>query len=80
MLDLVIIGTGGVGRALKHFVDELNRLELRWRLRGFIDDSSATTQQTGGLPTLGPLEWLAGKTDCHAFLGIGEPIPRRKIV
>lgn len=39
MKDLVIIGTGGVGRETALIVEEINKVNKKWNLLGFIDDN-----------------------------------------
>ena len=39
MKDLVIIGTGGVGRETALIVEEINKVNKEWNLLGFIDDN-----------------------------------------
>lgn len=39
MKDLVIIGTGGVGRETAQIVEEINSINKEWNLLGFIDDN-----------------------------------------
>ena len=59
MKNLVIFGTGGVGRALRFFVEDVNRKSATWRLLGYVDETSATHgTEVHGLPVLGSIEWL----------------------
>ena len=39
MKDLVIIGTGGVGRETALIVEEINKVKQEWNILGFIDDN-----------------------------------------
>lgn len=39
MKDLVIIGTGGLGRETALIVEEINKVDKKWNLLGFIDDN-----------------------------------------
>lgn len=39
MKDLVIIGTGGLGRETALIVEEINKVNKKWNLLGFIDDN-----------------------------------------
>ena len=39
MKDLVIIGTGGVGRETAQIVEEINKVSPQWNILGFIDDN-----------------------------------------
>ena len=80
MRDLVIVGIGGVGRALKAFVADVNGVEERWRLRGFVDDDeNATGKRIGGLPVMGPVSWLQRRSNVDVLLGLGDPCTRRHV-
>lgn len=39
MKDLIIIGTGGVGRETAQMVEEINKINHEWNLLGFVDDN-----------------------------------------
>lgn len=81
MRDLVIVGTGGVGRAVRQFVDDINGSDARWRILGFLDDALPSADPQGnGLPILGPLDWLAGNPEVAVLVGIGRPAARRDAV
>ena len=77
--DLVIVGVGGVGRALRVFVEDANRDGAQWRLFGYVDDAAeAQGKYIGGYPVLGPIDWLSGK-DMDVLVGIGAPGVRRVV-
>ena len=78
--DLVIVGVGGVGRALRVFVDDVNREGAQWRLRGYVDDAAEVQgRDIGGYPVLGLIDWLADK-EVDVLIGIGAPGVRRTVV
>ena len=39
MKDLIIVGTGGVGRETAQIVEEINKVKKEWNILGFIDDN-----------------------------------------
>ena len=39
MKDLIIVGTGGVGRETAQIVEEINKVKREWNILGFIDDN-----------------------------------------
>ena len=39
MKDLIIVGTGGVGRETAQIVEEMNKVKKEWNILGFIDDN-----------------------------------------
>lgn len=80
--NAIIIGTGGVGRALRYFIDDVNRHQPRcepvWRLLGYLDDDPAKSGSSiDGLPVLGPISACKSYMDAAFFLGIGDPGHRR---
>lgn len=81
MIDLVILGTGGVGRAAADAVAAANAVRPAWRLLGFLDENAERHGATvGGLPVLGGLGWLAGRPGVAAHVAIGAPAARRRAV
>lgn len=77
---LVIIGAGGLGRETAALVESINAASDTWLLRGFLDDK-ASLHGTSLLdyPVLGGLDWMAGKTDLHFAIAIGDPAVRRGV-
>lgn len=41
MKDLIIVGAGGFGRELLQWCKEINAVEPKWNIKGFIDDNQA---------------------------------------
>jgi len=81
MRDLVIVGIGGIGRALKVFVEDMNQIDTRWRLLGFVDDAVEARGKTiSDLPVLGPVAWLDKRNDMDVLLGLGAPRTRKAVV
>lgn len=39
MKDLIIVGAGRGGREVLQFIKDINRIEHRWNIKGFIDDT-----------------------------------------
>jgi sugar O-acyltransferase (sialic acid O-acetyltransferase NeuD family) len=61
MEDLTILGAGGTSRDIADTVADINRIERRWNLRGFLDDDMTKHGKTvAGLPVLGPLDRAKG--------------------
>ncbi len=81
MIDLVIVGAGGVGRAAAATVAAINAERPTWRLLGFLDDQRARQgEHLSDLPLLGGTGWLAGRDEVAAHVAIGSPALRRRIV
>lgn len=76
--NAIIVGTGGVGRALRCFIDDINRSRPAqrplWRLIGFLDDDpNKAGHRIGDIPVLGPIDACKNYGDTWFFLGIGDP-------
>lgn len=39
MKDLIIVGAGGFGRELLQWIKDINKVEVKWQIKGFIDDN-----------------------------------------
>ena len=77
--DVVIVGVGGVGRALREFIEDVNWGTARWQFRGFLDDAIETQgNNVDGYPVLGPIEWLRER-DVDVLVGLGAPESRRLV-
>ena len=59
MKDLVIIGTGGVGKETALIVEDINEISQEWNLLGFIDDNKELIgKEINGYKVLGDREFL----------------------
>lgn len=59
MKDIVIIGTGGIGREVAWIIEEINNINSTWNIIGFIDDNSKTWEKEfNGYRVLGGIEAL----------------------
>lgn len=59
MTDIVIIGAGGIGREAAWIIEEINKVENKLRLIGFVDDNrSMWGQNLNGYEVLGGLNTL----------------------
>jgi sugar O-acyltransferase (sialic acid O-acetyltransferase NeuD family) len=81
--DLIILGAGGSSREILGAVEDINRLEPRWRVLGFLDDNPALQgKSVDGLPLLGPLA-AAKEHPAQLIVGIAswrKPGARREVV
>lgn len=39
MKEMIIVGAGGFGRELLQWINDINRIQLKWMIKGFIDDN-----------------------------------------
>ena len=81
MRELVIVGAGGLGRVLKQYVDDVNRVSAQWHFLGFVDDAAEDVSlHQPGIPVLGSTEWLASHLGIEVLIGVGQPTVRRDIM
>ena len=75
MKAIVVVGAGGFAREVAWLIEEINRLEQKWHLLGFIDaDPAMIGQQVGKYHVVGDDDYLSSiDEDLHAVIGIGAP-------
>ena len=80
--DIVIYGAGGFGMEVAWLIHDLNRVEPRWKLLGFIDDDETKLRKSFyGLEVIGGcnfFETLENPVD--VAVAIGNPAQRGSIV
>ncbi len=81
MKPLLIYGAGGFAREVLELVRDINRVEERWDVLGFLsDDSDSWGQVLNQLRILGGESQLDTYTEgIDVVLGIGSPATKRKI-
>lgn len=81
MKDLIIVGAGGMGRELLQWVEDLNRAETRWRIKGFIDDNlGALSGFDCDYSVIGRIhEWEPAEDEVFAC-GIADPMIKEQVV
>ena len=78
MAQVVIVGTGGMGREAAAWVDDAGR---GTELAGFLDADPVTHgTRVVDLPVLGGLDWLDDATDVEVVVAIGAPQRRAAVV
>jgi sugar O-acyltransferase (sialic acid O-acetyltransferase NeuD family) len=76
--ELVIVGTGGMGREAAAWVTDVGR---GGDLLGFLDDDAATRGcEVAGLSVFGGTSWLADHADVQVVVAIGSPAARAAVV
>jgi sugar O-acyltransferase (sialic acid O-acetyltransferase NeuD family) len=71
--DLIIGGAGGASREIAWMVEEINRLEPRWNLLGFLDDDPEKQDLlVHGYPVLGPLSAAPMYSSSYFIVGIAS--------
>src|SRR5690554_2341086 len=78
---IYIIGAGGFGREVLWLIREINAVEERFEVLGFVDDNEELHGETlCGVPVVGGDEVLANATNVTVAMGIGIPSVKQKII
>ena len=82
--ELIIIGAGGTSRDIAWAVEEVNEVERRWKMVGFVDDDPLKAGSVvHGYPVLGATDTIAFYPLARLIIGVasyGNQGMRRKIV
>lgn len=80
MTDLVIWGTGGLGRQAVQIAEDQNSDRATWNVLGFLDDKVPESSEHGdGSPVLGGEGWLSRHGSVAVFIAIGNPASRFQV-
>lgn len=81
MKDIIIVGAGGFGRDVLYLAKSINTLNLKWNIKGFIDDNlKALDNIKCDYPILGTIkDWVPNENEVFA-LGVASPQAKEKIV
>ena len=80
MKDIVIIGAGGFAREVAWLIEDINSVELKWNIAGFVDDNEDIQgKEINGYKVVGNIEWLKGQ-DLNVVNAIGDPMVRKKVM
>lgn len=82
MKDLVIIGTGGLGRETALIVEEINKIDKKWNLLGFIDDNKDLIgKKINGYRVIGNRIYLnCREKEVYAVIAIANNSVKRELV
>lgn len=81
MKDIVVLGTGGLGKELLWLLENNNREDQQWNILGFIDSVKRDDEPVKGYGVIGDDAWLLSYPHpVSAICGFGAPGLRRKIV
>lgn len=81
MKDLIIIGTGGLGREVVWIAERINAANPEWNILGFVDDNpDLAGTSVGGYPVLGTTADIVRYPDAYYVCAIGKAEPRKKVV
>jgi sugar O-acyltransferase (sialic acid O-acetyltransferase NeuD family) len=80
MKKIIIIGAGGFGREVEMLVRQINEVEERWNLIGFLDDKINQGVQIGESKVLGPVELINSYDDIYYVIAIANAQIKEKIL
>lgn len=82
MNEIVIYGAGGLGREVAQMLEDLNALEPRWSVLGFLsDDPALQGTRSGDLPVIGSSEWVRTRTQpISVVVAVGSPALKHRLV
>lgn len=82
MKDLVIIGTGGAGRETALIVEDINKVNKKWNLLGFIDDNEDLIgKKINGYRVIGDRGYLNSRDkDIYVVIAIANNFVKQDIV
>lgn len=81
MKKIIIVGAGGFGRELLWWIKDINKVEKKWEIAGFIDDNpNALDGYDCDYPIIGSIKDWQPKDDEEFALAFGSPALKRKIV
>ena len=77
--DIVIIGTGGLGREVAALIESINLVQLQWNILGFFDDFEIKNE-INGYPVLGKTDDLNYfSKEISVVFAIGNPKVKKSI-
>jgi sugar O-acyltransferase (sialic acid O-acetyltransferase NeuD family) len=81
MKEIIIVGAGGFGRELLQWIKDINKIEHRWIIKGFIDDNlEALKNYECDYNVLGKIyKWEIGENEVFAC-AIANPRIKEKVV
>lgn len=81
MKDLIIVGASGFGRELLQWCKDINEIEPRWNLKGFIDDNpSALDGYECDFKIIGSIKEWAPNENEEFVIALGFPAVKQKVV
>lgn len=78
--DLIIVGAGSMGREVLQWIKDINKIEKRWNILGFInDDRAALDDYACGHSIIGTIEEWQPKKGQEFVCAIADPFGKEKV-
>jgi sugar O-acyltransferase (sialic acid O-acetyltransferase NeuD family) len=80
MKKLFIYGIGGLGREILELLRTINKIHLKWKITGFLDDDKSIGFVSNGVPVLGGINFLSDfREPADVVLGIADTKIKEKL-
>ncbi len=81
MKEIIIVGAGGFGRELLQWIKDINKVDCKWRIKGFIDDNrKALEGYECDYSVIGKIsDWQPNENEVYAC-AIAEPKTKEKVI
>lgn len=81
MKDLIIVGAGGLGRELLEWVEDINKTEKKWNIKGFIADWYEPLDVSRcDCAVIGTIQDYQPSNNEEFTCAIGDPVGKEKVV
>lgn len=81
MKDLIIVGAGGFGRELLQWIKDINKLQTKWQIKGFIDDNpNALDELECDFMVIGSIQGWEPKSNEVFVCAIANPSIKEQVV
>lgn len=78
MTDIIIVGAGGCGREVANWIEDINKIEKKWNILGFLDDNlNAFKDFPNRYPIIGTIRDHKPGGDTMYAMGIANPAVKR---
>lgn len=78
MTDIIIVGAGGCGREVANWIEDINKVEEKWNIVGFIDDNvDALKAFSSKYSVIGTIHDHEPTANVKYAMGIANPVVKK---
>ncbi len=77
--SIFIFGAGGVAREVAWIIDDINKVEPKWDIKGFLVDGKCTTNYIDKIPVINGLNCLKDNQSPKVIIAVGSGAKRAEI-